>query len=88
MSQPVITLNTPSGATVELRAHRVGTIKYSANTSINNTTVAWTGALFEHGTDGNNLILDYAHIRLTDESVTRARAFFKETASYINGGPA
>lgn len=90
MSQPVITLHTPSGATVELRAHCVGSrsINYSANVSINNTHVTYAGACTTHELDGKYLILDYAQIQLMDESVERAKAFFKDTADYINGGPA
>ena len=86
MSQPTITLNTPSGATVELRAHRVCSISYSATVSINNTTVAFSAALTTHELDDKNLILDHAHIPLLPESVERVRVFLNETASYINGG--
>lgn len=86
MSQPVIVLNTPSGATVELRAHRVGSMNYSANVSINNTHVTYACAFTTHELDGKYLILDHAQFQLMDESVKRASAFLKETASYINGG--
>lgn len=88
MKQPVISLSTPSGATVELRAHRVGNMNYTASISINNTQIAFLAAFAEHEMDDKNLILDHAHIRLTDEGVTRASAFFKETANYINGDEA
>ena len=84
MSQPVITLHTPSGATVELRAHRTG-MNYSANVSINNTSVAYACAFTTHELDEKYLILDHAQIRLMDESVERAIQFFKETADYIQG---
>ncbi len=85
MSQPVIQLHTPSGATVELRAHRVSSMNYTANVSINNTTVAFAAAYTTHELDEKHLILDHTHIQLMDESVERAEAFLKETADYIQG---
>lgn len=88
MTQPSIVLNTPSGATVELRAHRVCLIRYSATVSINNTTVAFAAAYHDHEMDEKNLILDHAHIPLLPESVERVKVFLEETADYINGGPA
>lgn len=86
MSQPVITLHTPSGATVELRAHRNSDMSYSANVSINNTSVTYSSAFTTHELDEKYLILDHTHIPLVDESVKRASAFLKDTANYINGG--
>lgn len=88
MSQPVITLHTPSGMAVELRAHRVGTMNYSAALNINNTTAVYVYAYEECELDEKILIMDHTHIPLLDESVKRVSAFLKETASYINGGPA
>lgn len=85
MSQPTILLNTPSGAIVELRAYSVGNRNYGATVSINNTTIAHAYGYKHNLLDQNLLILEHAHIPLMDESVKRASAFLKETASYING---
>lgn len=88
MSQPFITLHTPSGATVELRAHKsCEHVHYSSMILINNQIVAHACAGRTHELDENDLILDAANIRLLPESAARAIQFFKETAEYIQGGP-
>lgn len=88
MSQPVITLNTPSGAVVTLRAQHQGSMNYIANISINNTTVAHAYGYKRNLLDQNLLILEHAHIPLMPESVERVKVFLEETADYINGVPA
>lgn len=87
MTQPVITLQTPSGATVEMRAHRMGNMNYSAVVMINNTAVVHAYGYKHSLLDNNLLILEHAHIPLMNESVERAAKFLQETADYINGGP-
>lgn len=82
MSQPTVTLHTPSSVTVELVAHRIGTMKYSATLSINNTKIARVYAHQEHELDENTLILNGTYIPLLPESVERVKAFFKEAAQY------
>lgn len=86
--QPSIILHTYSGAIVELFAHRKNDCNYSARLSINGSVVAYMYAREMHKVDENLLIMEHTHIPLMRESEERAKAFFAETADYINGDPA
>lgn len=75
MSQPSIILQTPSGAVVELRTHKIGP-RYSAKISINNTTVAHTYSRTKPTPDDNRLVFDdLTLIRLLPESMQAAIQF-------------